>query len=95
VRQLKGKNRPILRLAERQEVLTSLSAVDFVIPFSESTPRRLIEQIVPDILIKGGDWKAENIVGADIVKANGGRVVSGILVKGRSTTSIIRAIQKR
>jgi rfaE bifunctional protein nucleotidyltransferase chain/domain len=93
VRRLKGKDRPILKLTERMEILNALACVDYVIPFSEETPYKLISLIKPKVLTKGGDWKKGQIVGEDIVLANGGRVVQGVFVKGRSTTEIIRVIQ--
>ena len=93
VRRLKGTGRPILRLSERVEILNHLRPVDFVIPFSEITPYRLIQKVQPDILIKGGDWEEKDIVGRDVVLKRGGRVISGIFIHGRSTSAIIRAIR--
>ena len=95
VHRLKGQGRPILKLSERAEILRQFRTVDFVIAFSEDTPYRLIQKIQPDILIKGGDWKSGNIVGGDILRKKGGKVVSGLYVKGRSTTTIIRAIRNK
>ena len=89
VRRLKGKGRPILPLAERAELLRELRPVDFVIPFSEDTPYNLTRKIRPHVLIKGGDWKKWTIVGSDVA----GRVVSGLFVKGRSTTDILKKIK--
>jgi len=95
VRRLKGRGRPVLRLAERFEILQGLRHVDFVIPFSEATPLKLILRVRPDVLVKGGDWKPSEIVGAKEVRRWGGKVVSGIFVAGRSTTAIIRAIRSK
>lgn len=93
-RRLKGPTRPILPLAERKLLLENLKPVDCVIPFSEDTPARLIRKVQPDVLIKGGDWSTGTIVGADTVRARGGRVISGLFVKGRSTTSIVDKIKR-
>ncbi len=93
VRRIKGRGRPILPLRDRIEVLVNLKCVDHVVPFSEDTPRRLIEKIRPDVLIKGGDWGAGAMIGGDSVRRRGGRVVSGLYVKGKSTTAIIRKIR--
>ena len=92
-RRLKGKSRPILPLAERAELIAGLKPVDYVVWFSEDTPYNIIRKIRPHVLIKGGDWKGGAIVGGDIVKAAGGKVVSGLFVKGRSTTDIVRKIK--
>lgn len=92
VRAIKGEKRPIVPEKERAEVLSALSAVDYVVIFADTTPLRLIRAIKPDILAKGADWAAKDIVGADIVRENGGRVRRVSLVKGRSTTNIIRKI---
>lgn len=93
VRRLKGRARPVLPLRDRIEVLAALRCVDFVIPFSEDTPRRLIEKVCPDVLIKGGDWNRGNVVGGDFVRRSGGRVVPGLYVKGKSTSAIISKIR--
>ncbi|MBI3322773.1 MAG: D-glycero-beta-D-manno-heptose 1-phosphate adenylyltransferase [Candidatus Omnitrophica bacterium] len=89
VRGLKGAGRPVTPEKERARLVASLKPVDFVVLFSESTPRRVIEAIQPDVLTKGGDWKPSQIVGADVVKARGGRVVSIPFTKGRSTTKLL------
>jgi rfaE bifunctional protein nucleotidyltransferase chain/domain len=95
VRRLKGAGRPILPLAERKLLLENLKSVDCVVAFGEDTPQRLIEKVQPDILIKGGDWSTGTIIGADVVKARGGKVISGLFIKGRSTTSIVDKIRKQ
>ncbi|MCB0422953.1 MAG: D-glycero-beta-D-manno-heptose 1-phosphate adenylyltransferase [Bdellovibrionales bacterium] len=89
VKALKGPTRPIQNEADRAEILSALGCVDYVCLFSEETPRQLIEQILPDVLVKGGDWPVEQIVGHDIVLARGGEVKSLQFVEGRSSTSII------
>lgn len=92
VRSIKGQTRPIVPQRERAEVLSALECVDFVVVFDEPTPLRLIEAIRPDVLAKGADWAARDIVGAEAVKKGGGRVARITLVKGRSTTNIIRRV---
>ena len=89
VRSIKGKNRPVQDEYARAILLASLSFVSAVILFNEDTPYELIKKVNPDILVKGSDYKAEDIVGYDIVKANGGEVVTIDFIEGYSTTSII------
>ena len=89
---IKGPGRPILSEAERIEVLLSLRWVDAVIPFSEPTPLSLIEAVGPDVLVKGGDWSVDRIVGREFVESSGGRVVSLPFYPGTSTTEIIDRI---
>ncbi len=93
VRRLKGAGRPIVRAKERARLLAALEPVDFVTIFSEDTPLKVIQAIRPDVLAKGGDWKPEQIVGSDIVKASGGRVISVPYVSGHSTTRLIKNIR--
>jgi len=93
VARLKGPSRPITPLADRMAVLAGLAAVDWVVPFAEDTPARLIEQLGPDILVKGGDWKVDQIAGAQFVIANGGEVRVLQFKPGRSTTGLIDAIR--
>lgn len=93
VAQLKGANRPINPLERRMSVLAGLAAVDWVVPFTEETPARLIGEIFPNILVKGGDYKPEEIVGAAAVMAQGGTVKVLNFVEGCSTTTIINKIQ--
>lgn len=88
----KAPDRPVNNETARAEVLSALRYVDAVIIFNESTPYALIEALKPDVLLKGGDWKVEDIVGADIVQAAGGEVLSLDLVEGFSTTGIIEKI---
>ncbi len=89
VKKLKGKNRPIHTLKHRQEVIAELQSVNWVVSFSEDTPQNLIDKIIPDILVKGGDYSIDNIVGADTVIANGGTVEVLDFEDGLSTTSIL------
>ncbi len=93
VRHIKGSPRPFISQDDRKAILESLRCVDEVIVFDETTPLRLIEEIQPQILVKGGDWKPEEIIGADFVIKNGGEVVSLPLKAGYSTSSIIERIQ--
>lgn len=89
VKQLnKGINRPIQRESDRALILSSIQFVEAIIVFDEATPYELIKALQPDVLVKGGDWKEADIVGADIVKANGGSVISIPFVEGYSTTNI-------
>jgi len=92
VRAIKGPTRPIVPQDERAEVLSALEFVDYVVIFDEPTPLRLITAIRPDVLAKGADWAARDIVGNSVVRANGGRIRRVTLVKGRSTTNIIKRI---
>lgn len=92
VRRLKGGSRPVNGLSDRAEVLSALSAVDHIVAFEEDTPLDLIRAIRPDILVKGGDYSAETIVGADLVRDAGGEVVIAPLLAGRSTTAMLAAI---
>ncbi|MBC7456974.1 MAG: D-glycero-beta-D-manno-heptose 1-phosphate adenylyltransferase [Bdellovibrionaceae bacterium] len=89
VQVLKGPTRPIQNENDRAEILASLKAVDHTVLFGEQTPLNLIKEVKPDLLVKGGDWKPEQIVGSDFVLANGGQVKSLQFVNGKSTTSII------
>jgi D-beta-D-heptose 7-phosphate kinase/D-beta-D-heptose 1-phosphate adenosyltransferase len=89
VRRLKGKSRPIVPLRERMELLAGLKAVDYVVPFAEDTPARIIAAVRPAVLVKGGDYRKSEIVGRDVVEAGGGRVVRIRLRKGRSTSDLI------
>lgn len=92
VKKLKGEGRPVNNENDRALVLDNLKAVDSVMIFHEDTPYEIIKEIIPDFLVKGGDWKEDDIVGSDIVKANGGKVVSLQFVKDYSTTGILKKI---
>jgi len=89
IRRIKGKHRPINPGADRAAVLAALAPVDYVCSFGEDTPRRLIEQVMPDVLVKGADWRMNQIVGKDVVEQNGGVVKTIRLSRGRSTTNVI------
>ncbi|MBL8171777.1 MAG: D-glycero-beta-D-manno-heptose 1-phosphate adenylyltransferase, partial [Acidobacteria bacterium] len=92
VRELKGENRPILRQDERAEVMAALACVDYVTIFDEPTPRTVIAALLPDVLVKGGDWGVEAIVGREEVEAAGGQVLSLPFVDGCSTSDVIQRI---
>nr|WP_157494073.1 D-glycero-beta-D-manno-heptose 1-phosphate adenylyltransferase [Fulvivirga imtechensis] len=93
VRRLKGETRPLNNEYSRGRVLASLAFVDAVTYFDEDTPYQLIGELLPDILVKGSDYLAENVVGADIVLGNGGRVETIQLVEGYSTTNLVDKIK--
>jgi len=93
VRRLKGKTRPVNPLSARQTVLAALAAVDWVVPFSEDTPERLICKICPDVLVKGGDYQIAEIAGGDCVMAKGGQVKVLSFLEGHSTSSLIASIK--
>ncbi len=94
VKRLKGDSRPVNKEEDRKFVMENLKAVDEVIIFTEDTPFNLISKIIPDVLVKGGDWKEDQIVGSDIVKLNGGKVFSLKFIDNYSTTGIIEKIIK-
>lgn len=94
VRRIKGPKRPVTPQFERAELMSYLESVDIVTLFNESDPYNIIRDIVPDVLVKGGDWGLDKIIGADIVKANGGKVKNIKYEKGKSTTNIIKKIVK-
>ena len=89
VQAIKGEKRPLVPQGERAEVIASLDVVDYVTLFDDPTPLRLIEYLRPDVLVKGGDWKEESVVGGNAVKSRGGRIVIVPLTEGASTTNII------
>lgn len=95
VQRLKGPGRPILPLAQRLRVLAALDCVDAVTSFEEDTPAELINIVQPDVLVKGGDYKIEEIVGHEVVQARGGRVLSLSLLEGYSSTDIVNTIKSR
>jgi D-beta-D-heptose 7-phosphate kinase/D-beta-D-heptose 1-phosphate adenosyltransferase len=94
VSRLKGPARPITPLADRMAVLAGLAAVDWVVPFSEDTPAALIAKVVPNVLVKGGDYRVEDIVGSDVVLRNGGEVRALGLKPGRSTSALVAAMRR-
>jgi D-beta-D-heptose 7-phosphate kinase/D-beta-D-heptose 1-phosphate adenosyltransferase len=94
VREMKGSGRPILPEHERAEILAALESVDAVVIFDEPTPHETIAALVPDVLVKGGDWASDAIVGREVVEAAGGRVISIPVVAGHSTSAILEKIRK-
>ncbi len=96
VKRLKGPTRPIQNQQDRAEILKALEAVDETVIFTEDTPENLIKSVRPDILVKGGDWKVDDIVGGPFVQSYGGQVCSLTFIDGKSTTKIIEkaAIKK-
>ncbi|MFN0156596.1 MAG: D-glycero-beta-D-manno-heptose 1-phosphate adenylyltransferase [Bacteroidota bacterium] len=92
IRRIKGPRRPINSNKDRATVLAALAAVDYICFFGEETPERLIRQVVPDVLVKGADWKIAAIVGKEIVEQHGGSVKTIRLTPGRSTSNIIRRV---
>ena len=95
VRRLKGPSRPVNSERDRAFLLASLACVDFVILFDEATPEQLIHQVQPDVLVKGGDYTLDNIVGADFVLQNGGTVTTIPFVDGYSTTLTLQKISQQ
>ena len=93
VRAIKGAGRPVNPQGERAEVLLALGCVDAAVIFDEDTPREIIHVIQPDILVKGADWAADDIIGRDVVEARDGRVVRLPLTPGVSTTELIRRVR--
>jgi rfaE bifunctional protein nucleotidyltransferase chain/domain len=94
VREMKGAGRPIVPEQERAELLAALECVDAVVIFDEPTPREIVAALLPDVLVKGGDWASERIVGREEVEAAGGRVVSIPVVAGYSTSAMAEKIRK-
>ncbi len=92
VKAIKGKNRPVNNQNDRAYILDNIKSVDAVIIFDEETPYNLICNIVPDFLVKGGDWQENDIVGSDIVEKNGGKVISLPYIVGYSTTGLIKNV---
>lgn len=92
VRKIKGEKRPLINEAERAKIVSSLHFVDYVVVFDEETPISILDQIKPDIHVKGGDYKAEKLPEYKVVTSAGGRVVILPYISGRSTTSIIKSI---
>lgn len=94
VNKLKGPTRPVQCEEDRAVILSALEAVDYVVVFQDETPKALIEKVSPDILVKGGDWPVDKIVGSDYVLSKGGKVKSLPFVEGKSSTSIIEKVKK-
>ncbi len=95
VKRIKGDKRPILKEDERAFIISNIKPVDYVVLFDEDTPEKLINEIVPDVLVKGADWPIDKIVGKDVVEKNGGEVKTIEFVNHQSTSKIIELISKR
>jgi len=95
VRRIKGHRRPIVPEQDRATILLGLKAVDALVLFDEDTPAKLIDTLKPDVLVKGGDYTPDQVVGRDTVETSGGKVVIIPLVEGRSTTNIVETVLKR
>ncbi|MBI5043456.1 MAG: D-glycero-beta-D-manno-heptose 1-phosphate adenylyltransferase [Nitrospirae bacterium] len=95
VKSIKGDKRPIVSQSERAEVVAALEMVDYVTMFDEDTPYNVIKKLQPDVLIKGGDWTIDKIVGRDIVEARGGRVIAIPFIEGASTTGIVERVLEK
>jgi rfaE bifunctional protein nucleotidyltransferase chain/domain len=95
VRALKGAGRPVMNESERAEILAALSSVDFVTVFDDDSPRSLIAEVLPDVLVKGGDYQPDEIHGREEVERAGGRVLSLPFVEGASTTGVIERIRMK
>jgi D-beta-D-heptose 7-phosphate kinase/D-beta-D-heptose 1-phosphate adenosyltransferase len=93
VRNLKGTSRPVFPLEERLEVLEAVEYIDYLISFSQPTPRELIQALLPDVLVKGGDWKPDEVVGREEVEGAGGKVVIIPYLPGRSSSEILNKIK--
>lgn len=94
VRELKGAGRPVMSEDERAELLAALSSVDYVTVFDDASPRRLISEVLPDVLVKGGDYQLDEIHGREEVERAGGRVLSLPFIEGASTSSVIERVRK-
>jgi D-beta-D-heptose 7-phosphate kinase/D-beta-D-heptose 1-phosphate adenosyltransferase len=92
VSRTKGDSRPINKLKDRMTVLSSLQAVDWLVEFGQDTPEELIKKVLPDVLVKGGDYAANEVIGGDVVKANGGEVKIVDFLSSYSTTGLISKI---
>jgi D-glycero-beta-D-manno-heptose 1-phosphate adenylyltransferase len=95
VRELKGPDRPVFEEAERAEILAALRNVDYVVVFEDISPRSLIKQLLPDVLVKGGDYQIDEIHGREEVEAAGGKVISLPFVPGASTTSLLERMKRK
>jgi D-glycero-beta-D-manno-heptose 1-phosphate adenylyltransferase len=95
VRRIKGPNRPIVNEIERAFIISNLKCVDYVTLFYEDTPAEIISTLIPDILVKGADWKIDDIVGRDIVESNGGQVKTIEFINFQSTSKIVETIIER
>lgn len=94
VRKIKGSKRPIINEHDRLRTVAALTSVDYVVPFNENTPIKVIKLLKPNVLVKGADWKKNDIVGSNFVLSYGGRVSTVKLVRGHSTSNLIKKIAK-
>jgi rfaE bifunctional protein nucleotidyltransferase chain/domain len=95
VRRIKGPLKPLLPVEERAEMLLALSCVDYTTFFEEDDPYNIIKILRPDVLVKGGDWAIDKIIGGDLVQSWGGKVMNIPVVEGRSTTNLIQLVRER
>ena len=95
IKKIKGPFRPIFPLEERLEILAALEEIDYLVSFSDETPQKVIASLLPDVLVKGGDWRREEVVGRKEVEGEGGEVVTIPYLKGYSSTEIIERIFKK
>lgn len=95
IKRIKGDKRPILKQDERAFIVSNLKPVDYVTFFNEDTPAEIIDELIPDILVKGADWSIEKIVGRETVESNGGEVKTIKFVNDQSTSNIIKIIKER
>ena len=95
VKRIKGNNRPILKQDERAFIVSNLKPVDYVTFFEEDTPAEIINDLIPDVLVKGADWAIDKIVGREVVEANGGEVKTIQFINDQSTSNIIKIIKER
>lgn len=95
VKRIKGDKRPILKQDERAFIISNLKSVDFVVLFDEDTPARIIDELVPDVLVKGADWSIDKIVGRDTVEEHGGEVKTIEFINNQSTSKIIEIIKNK
>jgi len=95
VRKIKGDKRPILKQDERAFIISNIKAVDYVAFFNEDTPKEIIDEIIPDILVKGADWSIDKIIGRETVEKNGGEVKTIEFVNDQSTSKIIESIKNK
>lgn len=92
IRKIKGKKRPVVSQKDRLSLIAALESVDYVVLFNEETPLKLIKELKPDVLVKGADWDKKQIVGTNFVSSYGGKASTIKLIKGRSTTNLIKKI---
>ena len=94
IRRLKGKGRPVNQQDNRIMVLSELQSIDYIVVFNQDTPIQLLKKIKPDVLVKGGDYRKNQVIGVDLVESHGGKVVLVKPIKGLSTTQIVRKLNQ-